>query len=55
MTYQLSTNKTPFNLAFKTKMFILLELGSPSYKVKAYDEHKNSENLEINVDLLKEV
>lgn len=34
-------------------MVITLELSLSSYKVEAYDEHQNSEDLRVNLNLFK--
>lgn len=55
MTYRLPIGETPFNLAFRIEAAISLELGSPSYKIKSYGEHWNSEDLRTNLYVLEEV
>lgn len=53
--YWLPIGDTLFNLIFRLEAAILLELGLLSYRVQAYDKHRNLESLRVNLDLLEKV
>ena len=48
------TEETPYALAFRTKVIILVELGSGNYRVEAFKPEANDEGLKLHLDLLQE-
>ena len=49
------TGETPFKLTFGTKAIILVEVRLTSFRVKAYEDQKNQQELNSNLDLIDEV
>ena len=49
------TGETPFRLTFGTKAVISVEVGLTSYQVKTYEDQKNQQELNSNLDLINEV
>ena len=54
-TTRVLTRETPFRLTFGTKAVILVEVGLTSYRVKTYEDQKNQQELNSNLDLINEV
>ena len=51
-----STNgETPFRLTFETKVVIPVEVWLTNIRVKAYEEQRNHQELNNNLDLIDEV
>lgn len=48
------TGVTLFDLAFGTETIILLKIDLPSLIVERYSKENNSDNLQVNLDLLDE-
>ena len=55
MTTRVSTRETPFKLTFGTKAIILVEVRLTSFRVKTYEDQKNQQELNSNLDLINEV
>ena len=51
ITYQISTEETPFKLTYRVKDVILVEIGLLSNRVRNFHEATNSDQLRINLDL----
>jgi len=49
-----ATSETPYSLAFGVEAVILVEIGSPSYRIQHYNPGFNSEGLKLHLDLLEE-
>jgi hypothetical protein len=49
-----ATSETPYSLAFEVEAVILVEIGSPSFRIQHYNPGFNSEGLKMHLDLLKE-
>ena len=49
------TRETPFRLTFGTEAVISVEVGLTSYQVKTYEDQKNQQELNSNLDLINEV
>ena len=49
------TGETPFILTFGIEAVILVEVGLTSYQVKTYEDQKNQQELNSNLDLIDEV
>jgi len=49
-----ATSETPYSLAFEVEAVILVEIGSPSFRIQHYNPGFNSERLKMHLDLLKE-
>ena len=49
------TGETPFILTFGIEAVILVEVGLTSYQVKTYEDQKNQQELNNNLDLIDEV
>ena len=49
------TRETPFRLTFGTEAIILVEMGLTSFQVKIYEDQKNQQELNGNLDLIDEV
>ena len=49
------TGETSFRLTFGTKAVISVEVGLTSYQVKTYEDQKNQQELNSNLDLIDEV
>ena len=49
------TRETPFRLTFGTEAVISVEVGLTSYQVKTYEDQKNQQELNSNLDLIDEV
>ena len=45
----------PFRLTFGTEVIISVEVGLTSFRVKTYEDQKNQEELNSNLDLIDEV
>ena len=45
----------PFRLTFGTEAVILVEVGLTSLRVKTYEDQKNQQELNSNLDLIDEV
>ena len=45
----------PFRLAYGSEAVILAEVGLTSFQVKNYDENKNEEAMQLQLDLVDEV
>ena len=54
-TARMPTRETPFQLAYKSKAVILVEVGLISYKVGNHDESRNDEVMRLQLDLMDEV
>ena len=54
-TTRVPTGETPFRLTFGTKTVILVEVGLTSYRVKTYEDQKNQQELNSNLNLIDEV
>ncbi|GKU85421.1 hypothetical protein SLEP1_g100 [Rubroshorea leprosula] len=54
-TSQTATGETPYHLAFGTEAVIPIEIGVPSFRVTHFDEGRNEQLLQENLDLLAEV
>ncbi|GJY88246.1 reverse transcriptase domain-containing protein [Tanacetum coccineum] len=50
----LSNHCTPFSLVYESEAVLPPEIGLPTYRVYSYDEHQNTEDLRLNLDLLEE-
>ena len=55
MTTKVPTEETPFRLTFGTKAIIPIKVGLMSFRVKAYEDQKNQQELNNNLDLVDEV
>lgn len=49
-----SIGETPFSMAYGVESVIPIEVGMPTYRVKAYDKDQNNEELCTNLDLVEE-
>lgn len=49
------TGETPFRLTFGTKVVIPVEVGLTSIHVKTFEERKNQQELNSNLDLVNKV
>jgi hypothetical protein len=49
-----ATSETPYSLAFGVEAVILVEIGSPSFRIQHYNPGFNSEGLKLHLDLLEE-
>ena len=49
------TRETPFRLTLGTKAVISVEVGLTSYQVKTYEDQKNQQELNSNLDLIDKV
>ena len=49
------TRETPFRLTLGTEAVISVEVGLTSYQVKTYEDQKNQQELNSNLDLIDEV
>ena len=49
------TRETPFRLTFGTEAIIPVEVGLTSCHVKTYEDQKNQQELNSNLDLIDEV
>ena len=49
------TSETPFNLAYRSDVVILVEVGLISYRVAHYEEKENEKQLHLNLNLMDEV
>ena len=54
-TTRVPTGETPFRLTFGIEAVILVEVGLTSYCVKTYEDQKNQQELNNNLDLIEEV
>ena len=54
-TTRVPTGETPFRLTFGTEAIILVEMGLTSFQVKIYEDQKNQQELNGNLDLIDEV
>lgn len=55
MTTRVPVGETPFKLTFGTKVVILVEVGLTSIQVKIFEEQKNQQELNSNLDLINKV
>ena len=55
MTIRVPIGETPFRLTFGTKVVILVEVGLTNIQVKVYEEQRNHQELNNNLDLIVEV
>ena len=55
MTTRVPTGETPFRLTFGIKAIIPMEVGLTSFLVKTYEDQKNQQELNDNLDLIDEV
>jgi hypothetical protein len=53
-TISSATSETPYSLAFGVKAVILVEIGSPSFRIQHYNPRFNSTGLKLHLDLLEE-
>ena len=49
------TRETPFRLTFGTEVVVPVEVGLTSIRIKAYEEQRNQQELNNNLDLIDEV
>ena len=54
-TTRVPIGETPFKLTFGTEAVILMEVGMTSFRVKNYEEQKNQQEPNSNLDLIDEV
>ena len=54
-TTRVPTGETPFKLTFGIEVVILVEVGLTSFRVKTYEDQKNQQELNDNLDLIDEV
>ena len=54
-TTRVPTGETPFRLTFGIETVILVEVGLTSYRVKTYEDQKNQQELNSNLNLIDEV
>ena len=54
-TTRVPTEEIPFRLTFRTEAIILVEVGLTSFRVKTYEDQKNHQELNNNLDLIDEV
>nr|XP_023926800.1 uncharacterized protein LOC112038230 [Quercus suber] len=54
-TTRVPIGETPFRLTFGTKAVVPMEVGLTSIQIKAYEEQKNQQELNNNLDLIDEV
>ena len=55
MTKRVPIGETPFRLTFGTKAVILVQVGLTGFRVKTYEDQKNQQELNSNLDLIDEV
>lgn len=55
MMTKILTGETPFKLTFGFKVVIQVEVRLTSIRVKTYEEQKNQQELNSNLDLINEV
>ena len=54
-TTRVPTRETPFRLTFSTKTVIPVEIGLMSFRVKTYEDQKNQQEFNSNLDLVDKV
>ena len=54
-TTKVPTGETPFRLTFGTEAIIPVEVTLTSFRVKTYEDQKNQNELNNNLDLIDEV
>ena len=54
MTTRVPTGETPFRLTFGIKAIIPMKMGLTSFLVKTYEDQKNQQELNDNLDLIDE-
>ena len=54
-TARIPTREMPFRLAYGSEAVIPVEVGLTSFRVKNYDENKNEEAMQLQLDLVDEV
>ena len=54
-TTRVPIGETPFKLTFGTEAVIPMEVGLTSFRVKDYEDQKNQQELNCNLDLIDEV
>ena len=55
ITTRVPTGETPFGLTFDIKAVVPVEVGLMSFRVKTYEDQKNQQELNSNMDLIDEV
>ena len=55
MTTRVPTGETPFRLTFGIEAVILVEVGLTNIWIKMYEEHRNHQGLNYNLDMIYEV
>ena len=55
MTTSVPIGETPFRLTFGTEAVIPVEVGLMNIRIKAYEEQRNHQELNNNLDLIDEV
>lgn len=55
ITHKSSARETPFQLAFRVEVVILVEIGLPSFRVSHYNQNLNKEQIRVNLDFIKKV
>ena len=55
MTTSVPIGETPFRLMFGIEAFIPVEVGHMNIQIKAYEEQRNHQELNNNLDLIDEV
>ena len=55
MTTRVPTEETPFRLTFGNEVVTPVEIGLTNIWVKAYEEQRNHQELNNNLDLINEV
>ena len=55
MTTRVPIGETPFRLTFGTEAVIPVEVGLTSLRFKTYEDQKNQQELNSNLDLIDEV
>nr|XP_023871127.1 uncharacterized protein LOC111983702 [Quercus suber] len=55
MTARMPIGETPFQLAYRSEVVILTEVGLTSYRVGNHNEGKNDEAMRLQLDLVDEV
>ena len=54
-TARTPTREMPFQLAYGSEAVILAKVGLTSFRVESYDENKNEEAMQLQLDLVDEV
>ncbi len=53
-TVRMPTGETPFSLTYGMEAVILVEVGSPNFKITHYNPGLNGEGIALYLDLLQE-